>query len=190
MVTTHHKGHFEFRACPLVALDETQNPLPIPTQECFDSYPLKFVSDTLYGAPPDPNYPERAYIAPAQIPQWSPGEGPDGTDGVVGALYTLELELPKGLNGEVVLLQWYYLTANRYVFCYCCLLYCVCTFQLEQVFQVLTIPFISVTNLPSFGHSCKHEGYSEYNFPESWGSDVKNYAQMEDCGEVPPDGNG
>lgn len=39
-------------------------------------------------------------------------------------------------------------------------------------------------------NSCKHEGYSEYNFPESWGSDVKNYAQMEDCGEVPPDGDG
>ena len=116
MVTTHHKGHFEFRACPLVALDEPEqdvNPLPVPTKECFDSYPLKFVSDTLYGAPPDPKYPERAYIAPAQIPTWGPGEGPDGTDGVVGALYTLELELPKGLNGEVVLLQWYYLTANR-----------------------------------------------------------------------------
>lgn len=123
MVTTHHKGHFVFSACPLVPLSddpsharEEWSPLRIPSAECFAAHPLKFVSDELYGAKPDPNHPERAYIAPAQIPTWGPGEGPNGQDGVVGALYKMQLELPKGLNGEVVLIQWYYLTANRYGF--------------------------------------------------------------------------
>jgi hypothetical protein len=41
-----------------------------------------------------------------------------------------------------------------------------------------------------FNESCKHEGYAEYPFPAAWGSDVNNYAQMEDCGDVPPDGAG
>ena len=31
---------------------------------------------------------------------------------VVGALYRMRFCLPKGLAGDVVLLQWYYLTAN------------------------------------------------------------------------------
>lgn len=120
MVTTHHKGHFVFSACPLVPLldDEKYDkedwmPLHIPTEECFAAHRLKFVSDELYGAPQDPTYPERAYIAPALIPEWAPGEGPGGTSGVVGALYKMKFELPPGLNGEVVLIQWYYLTANR-----------------------------------------------------------------------------
>ena len=72
------------------------------------------MSDELYGAPQDPEFPERAYIAPASVPQWSQGEGPGGPGtGVTGALYKMKFELPKGLNGEVVLIQWYYLTANR-----------------------------------------------------------------------------
>lgn len=121
MVTTHHKGHFVFSACPLVPLSDEQDsdeylPLRIPTEECFKAHRLTFVSDELYGAPVDPSYPERAYIAPALIPEWSPGEGPGGgTSGVVGALYRMKFQLPEGLRGDVVLIQWYYLTANRLV---------------------------------------------------------------------------
>ena len=54
-ITAHHKGHFEMRACPISHGE-------IPTQECFDANPLTFISDELYGAVPDVNYPERAYI--------------------------------------------------------------------------------------------------------------------------------
>ncbi|KAL7529206.1 hypothetical protein ACHAXR_002851 [Thalassiosira sp. AJA248-18] len=31
-----------------------------PSQSCFDSNPLIFDEDTLYGAPRNPNYPERS----------------------------------------------------------------------------------------------------------------------------------
>jgi hypothetical protein len=112
MVTTHHKGHFVISACPIVPLlddpseIEEHLPLRVPTNECFDAYKLNFVSDELYGATPDPNYPERAYLAPALV-----AETKTWTNGV-GAYYNMKFQLPDGLNGEVVLLQWYYLTAN------------------------------------------------------------------------------
>ena len=54
-ITAHHKGHFEMYACPI------QHGV-VPTQECFDSNPLTFISDELYGGVPDVNYPQRAYI--------------------------------------------------------------------------------------------------------------------------------
>jgi hypothetical protein len=54
-ITAHHKGHFEMCACPIQHGE-------VPTQECFDSNPLTFISDELYGAVPDVNYPQRAYI--------------------------------------------------------------------------------------------------------------------------------
>ena len=44
LVTTHHKGHFEFAACPLDATDPTS----LPTPECFAAHKLVFVSDKLY----------------------------------------------------------------------------------------------------------------------------------------------
>ncbi|KAL7533130.1 hypothetical protein ACHAXR_007565 [Thalassiosira sp. AJA248-18] len=108
LVTTHHKGHFVFSACPL---DATQVPMPIPTPECFENNKLTFLSDDLYGAPPDPNYPERAYIAPALKVQWSNGS-PGDKQPVVGAEYKMKFQLPMGVAGDVVLIQWYYLTAN------------------------------------------------------------------------------
>ena len=55
VLTAYHMGHFEYHACP-VSTGE------VPTRACFDANPLTFVSDTNYGAVPDPNYPERAYI--------------------------------------------------------------------------------------------------------------------------------
>lgn len=40
-LTAHHRGHFEFKACPVESTSEA------PEQECFDRYPLMFVSDEL-----------------------------------------------------------------------------------------------------------------------------------------------
>lgn len=37
-------------------------------------------------------------------------------------------------------------------------------------------------------NSCKHEGYSEYNFPNDWVGVFDD--SLPDCGEIPPDGNG
>lgn len=53
-LTAHHKGHFEMYACADLS----------PSQGCFNKHPLAFVEDMLYGAPPDPSYPGRAYVAP------------------------------------------------------------------------------------------------------------------------------
>ena len=52
VLTAHHKGHFELKACPIA-------PGEVPTQSCFDNNKLTFVEDKLYGAPADLLYPER-----------------------------------------------------------------------------------------------------------------------------------
>ena len=88
-LTAHHNGHFEFKMCPI-------KPFEAPTQACFDAYPLIFVNDTKYGATPDPNYPERAYIPNA----------------AAGNTFSYKYKLPAGLAGDLVLLQWHYVTAN------------------------------------------------------------------------------
>jgi hypothetical protein len=95
VLTAHHMGHFEFSACPI----ETGG---VATASCLEKYPLEFVSDPLYGAPKDTNYPYRAYIAP---PAYSKTDS-------VGTFYRFQLKLPDNLSGNLVLLQWHYLTAN------------------------------------------------------------------------------
>jgi len=85
VLTAHHKGHFEFKACPM-----SQSPI----KECFEKYKLNFVRDELHGASLDPNYPERAYIPPS------------------GKLFRYTLQLPQNLPSGNALLQWHYVTAN------------------------------------------------------------------------------
>jgi hypothetical protein len=92
----HHKGHFTFKACPISSGQQ-------PTQACFDANRLRFISG--HGANFDPNYPDRAYIPPA----------PPGTQAANGSGrwdYQYRFQLPAGLSGERVLLQWHYITAN------------------------------------------------------------------------------
>ena len=94
--TAHHKGHFTFKACPISSGQQ-------PTQACFDANRLRFISG--HGANFDPNYPDRAYIPPA----------PPGTQAANGSGrwdYQYRFQLPAGLSGDRVLLQWYYMTAN------------------------------------------------------------------------------
>jgi len=97
VLTAHHKGHFTYKACPIEG-DE------LPTQACFDSNPLTFVEDTLYGAPPDPNYPDRAYIPLAGHPRYQKTSA--------GYFHSHKYRLPSNLVGEYVLIQWHYITAN------------------------------------------------------------------------------
>lgn len=95
VLTAHHMGHFEFSACPIARGG-------VATAACLKKYRLEFVSDPLYGAPKDPNYPYRAYIAPANYAKRDS----------VGLLYSFRLKLPNNLSGDLVLLQWHYLTTN------------------------------------------------------------------------------
>lgn len=100
VLTAHHKGHFEFYACVI-------NPGEVATEACFQQNPLEFVSDPLYGAPKDPNFPNRAMIPPREYSGMLYDVGP-----VPGTFHRHRLTLPPGLQGDFVLLQWYYLTAN------------------------------------------------------------------------------
>lgn len=58
-----------------------------------------FVEDVLHHARRDPSYPERAYIAPENF----------------GTAYSFKMRLPEDLHGDLVLIQWHYLTANSCV---------------------------------------------------------------------------
>ena len=102
-LTAHHKGHFVLKACPI-------SPGQTATQACFDRNPLRFVSGE--NASPHPNHPERAYLPPANPPN-VPGSGahPQWSSGGRWS-YRYRFQLPQGLSGDLVLLQWHYITAN------------------------------------------------------------------------------
>ncbi len=98
VLTAHHMGHFSYKACAI-------NSGEVASQECFDSNPLTFVEDVLYGSLPDPNYPNRAYIPRADHASIQKDDGGN-------YFFSHRFKLPEGLSGELVLLQWHYITAN------------------------------------------------------------------------------
>lgn len=65
----------------------------MPSDDCFDRFPLTYISGTV-PAPTDANYPERAYVFHG------------------ASEYQFKFQLPTGLSGEMVLIQWHYVTAN------------------------------------------------------------------------------
>jgi hypothetical protein len=97
ILTAHHMGHFSYKACAIKAGE-------VPTQACFDRNPLTFVEDVSYGGRPDPNYPHRAYIPRADAPFIKK----DGEHWK----FSHRFRLPQGLSGDLVLIQWHYVTAN------------------------------------------------------------------------------
>ena len=101
VLTAHHMGHFEVKACAISSGE-------VATQECFDGNPLVFVSDELYGAPPHSLYPGRAYIPRTDYP----GGLARATNG--DYLFHHRFKLPTGIRGDLILIQWYYVTANSW----------------------------------------------------------------------------
>ncbi|GAX20511.1 hypothetical protein FisN_24Hh239 [Fistulifera solaris] len=89
-IPVHHGGHIEIRACPNGRSS---------TWDCFTdpSRSLLFVKDLLYDIPADPIHPDRGYLA-----GWSEGY----------TEYVHDYQLPQGLYGEEVLIQWKYITSN------------------------------------------------------------------------------
>eukprot|EP00590_Aulacoseira_subarctica_P007437 CAMPEP_0172436386 /NCGR_PEP_ID=MMETSP1064-20121228/71696_1 /TAXON_ID=202472 /ORGANISM="Aulacoseira subarctica , Strain CCAP 1002/5" /LENGTH=495 /DNA_ID=CAMNT_0013184787 /DNA_START=261 /DNA_END=1748 /DNA_ORIENTATION=+ len=107
VLTAHHKGHFTYSACALSAGQTTA------TQQCFDANKLMFVKDNLYGAPKDTRYPDRAYIPLTSFP------GIQIVNSAVGATayrFNHRFQLPAGLSGDLVLIQWTYWTANSCIY--------------------------------------------------------------------------
>jgi hypothetical protein len=108
-ITAHHKGHVELGACCGLQ----------PSQSCFDQNRLMFVEDLYYGAPKDPNHPERGYLFPnpdkpygrrsalqADDDQMSPRWNGEGMD------FNMVFELPREVHGDRCIIQWRYYTAN------------------------------------------------------------------------------
>jgi len=103
-LSDHHKGHMVFSGCRGTEGEA-------PTQECFDQNRLRFVKDLFYGAPVDTNFPHRVMVAPFSHPdRKSAYEDQFSPD--TSMLFRFELELPPDLNGQQVLLQWYYVESN------------------------------------------------------------------------------
>jgi len=88
-LTAHHTGHVEVRACP----DGRAS-----TQDCFDAHVLEFVEDLSHGMPRDDAHPERGYYY--------------GSPEFNNEAFSMRFQLPEGLVGDEVLLQWWYITAN------------------------------------------------------------------------------
>lgn len=91
VLTAYHGGHFEFYACPITHGE-------VPTESCFKDHPLEFVQDLLNNAHKDPHYPVRAYI--------------HGLSSMTLGEFRYKYKLPDNLTGELVLIQWYYITGN------------------------------------------------------------------------------
>lgn len=89
-LTVGHDGHFEYKVCPLVEAGG------VASQDCFDRHKLEFVSDELYNMPKHDEYTERAYI-------------PWGVD-----TFKHRYRLPEDVEGDNVLIQWTYVTANTW----------------------------------------------------------------------------
>lgn len=95
VTATHHRGHVELEVCPETTLSDT----------CFAAHKLRFVQDLLFGAPADPNYPERGYMAPDGV-----GDRYTGLP-ASGQLFRMIFELPSGVScpGGCTL-RWHYIT--------------------------------------------------------------------------------
>jgi hypothetical protein len=74
--------------------------------ECFAQNKLTFVEDLIYGSNYDPNYPQRAYIAPVNVAigdeVYVPNYGT--TEGLMD--FSFKMRLPESIYGELVLIQW------------------------------------------------------------------------------------
>lgn len=87
-MTAYHKGHFILKACAI-------SPGQMATQACFDWNLLRLISGE--NAKPHPNYPNGAHMQFAAGERWS---------------YQYKFQLPQGLSGDLVLLQWHNIASN------------------------------------------------------------------------------
>jgi hypothetical protein len=160
-LTAHHKGHFVFKGCPV------ENTTTIPSQDCFDAHPLKFVRDLLYHAPMDERHPERVYVAPSTIES---RVNPTAEEFKDAMLFQYTLQLPEGLVGELVLLQWYYVASN--------------TGCIHEGYDVYPFPREWIASLES-----EEEGEmeGEDDEPSAWEAKWSVGTGLKSCAEVLPE---
>lgn len=97
-LSAHHKGHFSFYACPIKEGE-------VPKDDCFKEHPLEFVRDLMYGAPKDLDHPNRAYIPHQDYSKYE-------YNSLGHHVHKYTFRLPSDIQGDLVLVQWHYLTAN------------------------------------------------------------------------------
>ena len=86
-LTAHHKGHFEYYACPI---SWNGSKMTEPDQACFDSNPLTFIEDVSATSPKavqQTGFEGRGYIHPSAM--------------TIRHKYLL----PAGVEGDLILLQ-------------------------------------------------------------------------------------
>jgi len=109
VVRANHRGYFEIGLC---AMDDSG--MAIPSQDCFDANKLVLLEDVLYGGPVDEDYPTRAYLPPDHfdpLPGYSgPVTGGQEIRDKDGLLTRHTFQLPPGVHGEKVYLQWHWIT--------------------------------------------------------------------------------
>ncbi|XP_032792012.2 uncharacterized protein LOC116928978 [Daphnia magna] len=86
-ITAKHKGHYKFKLCP------NNNVLKDPTQECFDRFPLSFISNEGIVS-------RKVFVDP--IPQ---------------GMFPTRLMLPPDVTCSQCIIQWTYVAGNRWGDC-------------------------------------------------------------------------
>lgn len=97
-LTAHHMGWFEFSICDKDTLSDPIGPI---TQRCLDQHKLKRFSGDDSISPVDPAHPERFYTIPACF-----------YDGEREKKMEMKYVIPRDLECEHCVLQWYWVTAN------------------------------------------------------------------------------
>ena len=104
-ITAHHNGHFEFFLCDKSDLADPSGPI---TQECLNMHKLEraFPVPSSTGSPFDAQHPGRYFLEPkCSLPKTNYGF-------ITAETSTMQYRLPKGVECDHCVLQWYWVTAN------------------------------------------------------------------------------
>eukprot|EP01134_Creolimax_fragrantissima_P002165 CFRG2165T1 len=99
LVSTHHRGHYEFRVCDF---KENGNQL---TQTCLNEHLLLRADGDDAVSSIDPDHPERYYLEPTCA-------NPYDIEGNGVLFHHMKYHIPDSLQCEFCIVQWVYVTAN------------------------------------------------------------------------------
>jgi hypothetical protein len=102
IVTSHHRGHFEFYICDTKDLEFPENGI---TQECLFRHQLSRAEEVDSISPMDEKYPYRYYLEPTSCMEFQEEPYP-------GYITTVAYQLPANLTCKHCVLQWWYFTGN------------------------------------------------------------------------------
>eukprot|EP00903_Cladosiphon_okamuranus_P008201 g7896.t1 len=109
IIVIHHGGHLEVSVCD--TSDSSLNPGGVPTQECFNKYPLdRDPSDD--SSPIDPNYSGRYYVQPRCQAQATVEQDHVDNLEMPGFRMLMKYKLPEGLTCTHCVVQIHYLTGH------------------------------------------------------------------------------